>query len=229
MPSGPKSTTFSRNRDSRAARVYARDMSSPESPNASTPDDREQAIKDKARFEYFDMGLQYHVAARFLLLEVGHSVSGKQAHHAIEMYLKGLLCPTTTELERMKLGHNLPTIWAMTKPLLAQPVPDLFDTVVETLEQFEKIRYPERIFRKGALMQIGWERFAGPVLVDGRQLRAPRYELFMNEVDALADHLLNHSNVNREYLRTHLRPGAWGYLSNRNRSMGYWTPETSNA
>lgn len=188
----------------------------------------DSAVNNRSRFEFFKMGLQYHIAARFLLLEMGESVAGIQAHHAIEMYLKGLLCPTTTEDDRTQLGHSLTAMWARAKTAMADSGPASFDAVVATLQQFEKIRYPERVFRKGAVMQVGWERAGGPVLVEGRQSRAPRYELFMNEVDALADHILDHANVSAAWLRQGLRDKAWQYLTERNHSLKFWGVDTSN-
>src|SRR5262245_50721811 len=61
--------------------------------------------------EYFRTALEYYIAARFSALSFFMPMSGVMFHHAIELYLKGLLCPLLNEKKRVKLGHNLQRAW----------------------------------------------------------------------------------------------------------------------
>jgi hypothetical protein len=49
--------------------------------------------KDALLEEYFSAAIQYHISARFAAIAGFIPVSGNLAHHAVEMYLKGYLCP----------------------------------------------------------------------------------------------------------------------------------------
>ncbi len=79
--------------------------------------------KDRLRYMYFDTGLDYHIAARFAVIEQFNPLAANLFHHAIEMYLKGALCRTHDEYQRRELGHKLRKIWKRFK--VAYPDPAL--------------------------------------------------------------------------------------------------------
>jgi HEPN domain-containing protein len=171
---------------------------------------REPQTEDTERlwYLYFDIGLDYHVAARFAFVEQFNPIVGNLFHHAIEMYLKGALCRTHDEYERRRLGHRLTKIWKRFK--------------VENPDRYERIRYPEEILRKGMISSINFSRAAVPSpSTVGSRRPEPRYDLFVDELDALAKEIFLKASVNGKAFTSGMRQGALNYLQNQNQSS-FW-------
>ncbi len=133
------------------------------------------------------LGLQYLVAGRFLALQLQVPVAGNLYHHAIEMFLKAALAPSTParELASRKLGHNLGTLWDRFKTTHPSTM-ESFDTVVEALDRFEEIRYPEARFGQGPQLHLAVHRQP-----DGKSMAAPSaYAMVVEDLDALAQHIV---------------------------------------
>jgi hypothetical protein len=161
--------------------------------------------------EFFDLGLQYFVVARFAASEgVALSpVSGTLFHHAVEMLLKGKLCRT---LQRKT--HDLPWLWDKFKTEVADPSLTEFDFIVNELHKFEDIRYPENIVVHGMTCSIG---FGKRTPVQSKQ-REPRYELFVGELDGLVKRIFTASSTNPEAFAGKYQKHARKYLRRYNRS-----------
>ena len=113
-----------------------------------------------------------------------HSVPGNLFHHAVEMLLKGLLSRTVSLKDlkdRKKFGHSLLKLWPAFKALF--PVENLieFDQMIDELERFESIRYPDEILKHGAQTVIG--RGRGRPMVSSSRTE-PQYQIGMGDVDA---------------------------------------------
>jgi hypothetical protein len=101
--------------------------------------------------EFFRYGCQYYVAGRFGVFAALIPVAANLHHHAIEMLLKGALSKTM-KLEELKnkLGHKLEKIWAEFKAGANDPNLSRFDKMIEELNKFEDIRYPDKLLQSGA-------------------------------------------------------------------------------
>lgn len=169
------------------------------------------------RVEFFGLGVQYYIAARFAASAQLLPVTGNLFHHAIEMMIKGELATYLTERQRRDLSHDLNQLWREFKRRTnSEQSLERFDTVVARLAQFEDIRFPERIVSEGMTCVIGFGEFASTDYGDGH--RGPRYELFVGEVDALVKAILEASHVNPVFFtgRYHTKH-ARGYLRRHNR------------
>jgi hypothetical protein len=167
----------------------------------------------RVRTEFFDLGVQYFIAARFAASAHLLPVTGNLFHHAIEMMIKGELATHIGERERRRLSHDLNKLWKEFKRRTNRGQSlDSFDNVITRLAQFEDIRFPEAIVSKGMTCVIGFGEFAPTDYRDGH--RGPRYELFVGEVDALVKAILEVSHINpvfftsryhTKHARTYLR------------------------
>jgi HEPN domain-containing protein len=108
--------------------------------------------------EYFRTALEYYVAARFSALSFFMPMSGVMFHQAIELYLKGLLCPLLNEKKRRKLGHNLRRAWKKYKSLSKDSSLSRFDDRVAGLDRHWGVRYPDEIVRHGVDANIAFEK-----------------------------------------------------------------------
>ena len=87
--------------------------------------------------------------------------TGNLLHHAVEMLLKGHLSKTVSLKDlasRKKFGHKLSNSWAAFKGDF--PADDLteFDAMIDALNEFENIRYPDEILAHGVMIGIGFGR-----------------------------------------------------------------------
>jgi hypothetical protein len=132
----------------------------------------------KDPFEYFyKIALEYYVSGRAALLCGNNLVTGNLLHHAVEMLLKGQLSKSIPlEDLHTKFYYRLLDLWPAFKALF--PTIDLteFDSMIEGLEKFEKIRYPDEILRCGAFIGLAFGR-GKPVTISG-------YQIGVGDVDA---------------------------------------------
>jgi HEPN domain-containing protein len=175
--------------------------------------------KDMLRIMYFDTGLYYHTTARFAVIEQFNPLAANLFHHAVEMYLKGALCRTLNEHQRRKLGHRLTKMWKRFKVAHPDPALNRFDQSISELDKYERIRYPEEILRRGMFSSINFSRSAQPVpSTTGPKRPEAHYDLFVDELDALAKEIFAKASVNAPVFTGRLRPNALRYLQNQNQS-----------
>ena len=145
------------------------------------------------QMEYFRTALEYHIAARFSALSFFMPMSGVVFHHAIELYLKGLLCPLLNEKKRKRLGHNLQRAWKRYKSLTKDSSLSRFDDRVAELDRHWRVRYPDEIIRHGIQANIGFEKSPASARGGGS---APRYVLLVEELDELTAILWKKAGLN---------------------------------
>jgi hypothetical protein len=175
-----------------------------------------QPNTSRVRQEFFDLGFQYFVAGRFAASAALSPVSGTLFHHAIEMFLKGELTKHLTERQRRKLHHGLKALWTTFKAHVGPEDSALsaFDQVIDELDKFEDIRYPEKIVSQGMTCSIEF----GKRIPMKTSSRSPRYELFVGEIDALVNAILDKSKVNPSFFTRRYQKHALTYLRRYNRS-----------
>lgn len=102
------------------------------------------------------------------------------------------------------------------------PASDLgcFDGLIEELDRFEAIRYPDDYLQRGAQMMIGWGTIkpVPPALKPS----TPLYRVSVNDVDALVAKLFVVCRLNPEFFFSGLSPEAWAFLEHRNEHAAAW-------
>jgi hypothetical protein len=172
--------------------------------------------KDRLRSVYLQTAFHYYITARFATINALVPIAGNLAHHAIEMFLKAALVETTTEKERIALGHNLQRIWQQYKTLTWNAALDKFDQTITDLDKFEDIRYPERTIRYGMTLEAGLVRNLSSIK---RTQPEPRYELALEELDELVKLIFQTSGINPEFFtQSAMKSDALRYLNEQNQT-----------
>jgi hypothetical protein len=136
---------------------------------------------------FYQIALEYYVSGRAALICRNTLITGNLLHHAVEMLLKGQISKTTPLKDlkdRQKFGHKLRNLWVAFKNLL--PAEDLteFDPMIDELEKFERIRYPDEILANGACIGLRFGR-GKPITNRTPEQTEPEYQMGIGDVDAL--------------------------------------------
>src|ERR1041384_1405771 len=106
--------------------------------------------------EFMRRGVEYYIAARYSAWS-GLLVCGNLYHHAIEMFLKAGLSRKLSLAEiKNQFHHRLVGIWKAFKADFGSPALSEFDDTVADLADFEDIRYPDEILKRGAQITIDY-------------------------------------------------------------------------
>jgi hypothetical protein len=181
-----------------------------------TKPDAEKWRADRLREEYLYYGFQYYAVARCAVAARANPVAGNLCHHAIEMLLKGGLCRHTTEDMRIRMGHRLPRIWQEFR-VHFDPTGKLacFDALVQDLQGYEDIRYPEQTAQQGLSSSLQFGN-APPPEVSGNADGMPTYHLSVGAVDALVKAICDACSINPKFFTTGFQPPGSTYLRHEN-------------
>lgn len=108
------------------------------------------------RKQYFQYGIDYYIASRYSVFSSSWVV-GNLFHHALEMLLKGFL---SIKYDKKifksfnKKGHSITDAWKLFKQEVKDQTANQFDDIVIALDEFEDLRYPEKIIDSGAIIII---------------------------------------------------------------------------
>jgi hypothetical protein len=130
------------------------------------------------------MAVDYHVCGRAACLSGCLFITGNVLHHAVEMMLKGELSRTVplADLKNpKKFGHSLQKCWQAFKAVFPHEDLTRFDSLIDALDPFEDIRYPDKIVDNGVQVSFSFGQ-AEPHY--GSTVRVPEYTLKIGEVDA---------------------------------------------
>lgn len=94
-----------------------------------------------------------------------------------------------------------------------------FDALIEMLERFESIRYPDEMIAKGAELVSALDRKAAASTGQLSGTRVPRYEV-MADLDELLAEILRRSSRNPAFFTARLNHYAW-------EAMRYENPATN--
>ena len=182
--------------------------------NVSPPTRRGNMAADLCEL-YFGTAIQYYVAGRYAVFSGLTPVAGSILHHAVEMALKGHLSRKLAAADLKALKHSLDKLWRAFKKSL--PARDLkeYDVAIARLDQFETIRYPEHVAGHGMLVQ----QDATKVVSRSKSKLpspVPRYDLRLQDVDALLDAIFDCASVNPKFFVGGLNSNAKQYLSENN-------------
>ena len=106
-------------------------------------------LNDRARLQFFALGLDYYIAGRFATFAGLFPIAGNLLHHAIEMFLKGALVRIVGLGPRRDAGHDLNELWGMFKPHMPCAEAASFDQPIAEMHRFERLRYPDTAIREG--------------------------------------------------------------------------------
>jgi hypothetical protein len=141
----------------------------------------------EAEDQFFDLGMQYYIAARSSAVQIGlMPVCGNLYHHAVEMFLKTGLCRNYSLSDLAspkKFGHCLPKLWKAFNADFASTTLRQFDTVIPTLQRWKDIRYPDKVLREGAVMEVVWVENTFPIFPTAESKSPPRYQVNGKELD----------------------------------------------
>ena len=155
----------------------------------------------------FEFGYQYYIAGRFATAAAFRPVAGSIIHHAVELLLKSCLATSDTAAQirayRNTYRHGLNDLWNEFRNRKQDPSLAQYDDILTKLNQFEKVRYPEKLIDRGALLSIGLVEPTQPTTTSST-LKVPHYELYLPQIDRLVDRLARATGRNFEAWRQHL-------------------------
>jgi hypothetical protein len=146
---------------------------------------------------YFGLATEYYAAARGAVFAGSHTVPGNLFHHAIELYLKGVLSADLPQSGLSKYRHDLKRLWKDYKRKNPSSDLSVFDATINALHKFEAIRYPDAIAAKGMFYALPISRPDPPLTFSvASGSTPPTYFLVVNEVDALVRAIFDTASVN---------------------------------
>jgi hypothetical protein len=171
--------------------------------------------------KYAEQALEYYVVARFSALAGFTLIAGNLYHHAVEMILKSRLSETHTTAELIKWSHNLQKLWPVYLKERGNPSLDKFNGTIQELNEFESIRYPEKVINEGAQITFSMTVSERPtVLVDHSGApKVPTYHLSIQELDLLIAELFAASSLSVAAHMPIMRHGAAKYLHMDNQAL----------
>jgi hypothetical protein len=148
---------------------------------------------------FYACGMQYYVAARFAARAGLVPTHGNLFHHAIDMCLKGALVGTLTVAEMKGISHHLPMLWDRFKEKETDPALARFDSTIYALDEFESIRYPNKIVDEGMHVNVVWQP-EHVTTSSGSAERPPKYEVIIADIDTLVIEVLHRASVDPRFL-----------------------------
>jgi hypothetical protein len=171
---------------------------------------------ERARVEFFRLGVDYYVAGRFAAFSRLFPVAANLLHHAIEMFLKGaLVC--SVDLDALKgIGHDLRALWSeFKKHHPSSTESDSFDEAIGELHRFERLRYPDVATVEG--MELTFDVFReNRVEASSPGKSLSRYSLVLQDVDALVKFMFQNQGVNPRFYLQRISAEALGVLNRDN-------------
>jgi hypothetical protein len=163
--------------------------------------------------EFMTLGVQYYVAARSAAWAGLLPVCGNLYHHALEMLLKsGLSRKYSLPEIKSKFSHKLIDIWDAFKAAFPSTELPQFNTTIADINEFEDIRYPDKVLKSGALMLVDWRSIPAETGASSLKL----YKLNASDVDRLIGEIFRASSRNPLFFTSGLKPDVRAMLARDN-------------
>ena len=179
--------------------------------------------------EFFELGVQYYVAARSAATSRLLPVCGNLFHHSLEMLLKaGLSRRLSLRDLQNRFGHRLTESWPAFKAQFASAGElDQYDGTIAKLHEFEDIRYPDKVLTLGAQMLVDWGATSSVALAIGAA--PPLYQLNVHDLDRLVAKIFEVSSRNPLFFTSYLAalPHAREILTHDNPAAAQLLPPSS--
>lgn len=170
---------------------------------------------DRARVEFFRLGVHYHIVGRFAAFAGLFPMAGNLLHHAVEMFLKGALVRAVGLKGLREFGHDLKGLWEEFTTHFPSPENVSFDKSIVEMDRFERLRYPDVAIREGMEATLAFFR-TDRIETSGPGAPPPRYSLVIEDFDRLAKHVFAMASVNPRFHLQSIRAEAMEYLSRHN-------------
>ena len=171
---------------------------------------------ERVQIEFIRSAIHYFIAGRFSAIAHLFPVSGNLLHHAIEMLLKGVLAKNHTLNQLAGFRHDLVSIWAAFKKVFTYSDLSQFDSVIEKLHRFERIRYPDKLLVEGMSAQFARFRDDFVKSENGNNPKTQVYNLVMEEIDDLVTAIFTLSKMNPLFYCESLSDEARHFLLRHN-------------
>jgi len=169
---------------------------------------------------FLERAVDYYALGRIATLTSRFSVAGSLLHHAVESLLKACLVPHRTMPELKRLGHSLPKLWAATILLGPSLESAQRQQTIDSLNRFEKIRYPEDTIAEGAPIIVSIEAPHPDIPIPVRMsYSGPTYRLILEDIDELWSAVFLASGAPPNIFLTGLDPQIAKALTDRNRHV----------
>jgi hypothetical protein len=174
----------------------------------------------------FVAAIEYYISGRATYFAGGVVIVGNLFHHAVELLLKGELSKAFTLKElKNKFSHSLPRLWFEFRARFPTEVLTEFDPLIQGLDQFEDIRYPDSVVTDGALIVFGLGRGNPHTPRFSASPPPPTYQLGIGDVDALFARVISLCRLNPLYYLGGLRvEKARPDLTLHNEFASVWYP-----
>jgi len=169
-------------------------------------------------------GIEYYALARVGARCHLTLVVGNLFHHAVEMLIKGHLSKSQTLEQLKKLGHGLPQLWVAFKAEFPDPALVRFDSLVDSLQKFESIRYPDKMLESGAQITYAWAPPIPSVVSTSPPITSPVYAFSVTEIDELIAEIVRLSRLNPLSFTQSMNSHARQALSHDNSACKEWFP-----
>jgi hypothetical protein len=169
--------------------------------------------------EFMGLGVQYYVAARSAAWAGLLPVCGNLYHHSLEMFLKsGLSRKYSLQELKNNFGHRLVDIWNAFKTEFPAPELAQFDTTIADIEEFEDVRYPDKVLKHGAQMAVDYRGSApASAQISASSSRPePSYKFYFDDVDRLIGEIFRASSRNPLFFTSGLKPDVRAMLARDN-------------
>jgi hypothetical protein len=168
----------------------------------------EAMMRDAADLQFMRLGVQYYIAARTAAQAGLLPICGNLYHHSVEMFLKsGLARKLSLDVLKNKFGHRLPQLWVEFKKEFPAKGLARFDVLIEEIEEFEEVRYPNEVLKHGAQMVVDYRgTSAAPVGANFSSGQEPLYKFYYDDVDRLIGEIFTVSSRNPLFFTSGLKP-----------------------
>ena len=188
-------------------------------------------MSNEAQDQFFELGFQYYVAARYAFAAGLFPVCGNLFHHAIEMFIKGFLFhdgmneteikDKLTDLQK-KYSHHLGKLWDSFKNLTEGSINNLdaFDETIKELQKFDGIRYSNKflIEKEGRAFVYDWGKLPnGEYQAKG----AAVYRLGVEDLDQLVKVLFTTAQIDPKNFIKPSNEHALKYVKLENSEMEF--------
>jgi hypothetical protein len=128
---------------------------------------------------------QYYATARFAVHAECMPVCGNLFHHAVEMFLKAGLAQRRELSELRNMSHKLKEkLWPAFKQDFANPGLTRHDKTIACLDEFEDIRYPDEVLKRGMGVTADWSS-GSAVILAGKASTPQQYKIVVSDIDDL--------------------------------------------
>jgi hypothetical protein len=180
---------------------------------------------EKISDAFVGLGLQYYVAARSAAWAGLMPVFGNLYHHALEMLLKAGLSQyhSLKKLSKPPFSHNLLNLWDSFKVSFPSTELPQFDATIVDINDFEEIRYPDKVLKNGAEMRIEFVAHPAEMIALSSQLGVSKpidvnqqYLLYPPDVDRLILEICHALSLNPKVFASVFKPDVRKMLADFN-------------